>query len=47
MKNEPNTSKCNSIHSLSDESKVEGQQAANISFDLSGSGPVIMQMNSD
>lgn len=41
MKNEPNTSKCNSIHSLSDESKVEGQQAATISFDLSGSGPVI------
>ena len=39
MKNEPKTSKCNYLHSLSDDGKVEGQQAATISFDLSGSGP--------
>lgn len=46
MKNEPKTSKYNSLHSLSDNSKVEGQQAATISFDLQEvDHAVIMQMN--
>jgi hypothetical protein len=39
MKKSANTSKCNSIHSLSVDSKVEVQQAAIITFDLSGSDP--------